>query len=282
MSFKIPIWIRAIFFGFIILEFGTRLWSIIALANIKLSPSIPWSYPLMAIVLFLIWKYLDGKGLPKSTQKNRHLWMRANSVPPNKRKWSWISAVLLGATILSFILLGIRITDVSSGQINQIERISIYPFWMIFSLIIMTSMVAGIIEEISFRGYMQKPMEIRYGPKLAILIVALFFTLLHLPNATITPQLIPIFFIGSIGWGVLAYLTNSIIPGIIIHIAVDITSYLWIWRNLEYAKTMYSESIIKNGIDMPFMILIFVLLFLSILLIYSFRKLHEINHQKKE
>ena len=235
----------------------------------------------MAIVLFLLWKYLDGQWLPKSTQKTRQLWMRANTVPLNKRKWSWISAVLLGATILSFILLGIRITDVPSGQIDQIERISIYPFWMIFSLITMTSVVAGIIEEISFRGYMQKPMEMRYGPKLAILIVALFFTLLHLPNATITPQLIPIFFIGSIGWGVLAYLTNSIVPGVIIHIAVDITSYLWIWRNLEYAKTMYSESILKNGIDSSFMILIFVLLLLSILLIFSFHKLHKINNQNR-
>ena len=281
MSIKIPIWIKAIFFGFVILELGTRLWSVIALSNIKLSPGIPWSFPLMAILLFLIWKYLDGKGIPKSTQKTRHLWMRANALPSSLRKWSWISAVLLGATILSLIILGTRITDVPSGQIDQIERISIYPFWTILSLIIMTSVVAGIIEEISFRGYMQKPMEIRYGPKLAILIVALFFTLLHLPNATITPQLIPIFFIGSIGWGVLAYLTNSIIPGIVIHIAVDIISYLWIWRNLEYAKTMYTESIIKNGIDMPFMILILVLLMQSILLIYSFSKLHKLNSQHK-
>ncbi len=279
MPFKIPIWIKAIFFGFIILEFGTKLWSIIALANIKRSPNIPWSFPLMAIVLFLVWKYLDGKGIPKSTQKNRHLWMRANALALKQRKWSWISAILLGAAILVFIVLGAQLMDVPSGQINQIERISVYPFWTILSLIIMTSLVAGIIEEISFRGYMQKPMEIRYGPKKAILIVALFFTLLHLPNATITPQLIPVFFVGSIGWGVLAYLTNSIIPGIVMHCIVDMISYLWIWRNLEFAKSIYSENIIKNGIDMPFMIPLFVLLTLLLVLMYSFRKLHGINTQ---
>ena len=279
MPFKIPIWIKAIFFGFIILEFGTKLLSIIALANIKRSPNIPWSFPLMAIVLFLVWKYLDGKGIPKSTQKNRHLWMRANALALKQRKWSWISAILLGAAILVFIILGAQLMDVPSGQINQIERISVYPFWTILSLIIMTSLVAGIMEEISFRGYMQKPMEIRYGPKKAILIVALFFTLLHLPNATITPQLIPIFFVGSIGWGVLAYLTNSIIPGIVMHCIVDLISYLWIWRNLEFAKIIYSENIIKNGIDMPFMILLFVLLALLLVLMYSFRKLHGINTQ---
>ena len=277
MAFRIPIWIKAIFFGFIILEFGTRLWSLLALANLKLTPDIPWSYPLMLFVLFLGWKYLDGKGPPKSTQKNRNLWMRANALAPGKRKWGWISAILLGMIILILILLGARLMDVPSGQIDQIERISIYPFWTIVSLIIMTSLVAGIIEEISFRGYMQKPMETKYGPTKAILIVATFFTLLHLPNATITPHLIPIFFVGSIGWGVLAYLTNSIIPGVVIHCTVDIISYMWIWKNLELAKTMYSESIIKNGIDLDFVILILVLLTLLILLIYSFRKLHELN-----
>ena len=169
--------------------------------------------------------------------------------------------------------------DIPAGQINQIERISIYPIWTIIPLIIMTSLVAGIIEEISFRGYIQKPMELKYGPRKAILFVALFFTLLHLPNATITPQIIPIFFIGSIGWSVLAYLTNSIIPGIVIHCAIDMISYLWIWKNLEYARNMYSESIIKNGIDTPFTVLIIVLLVFLALLIFSFRKLSKIEDQ---
>ena len=273
MSFKIPIWIKAIFFGFIILEFGTRLWSLIALANIKFSPNIPWSFPLMAFVIFLLWRYLDGKGIPRSTQKTRHLWMRANALVSAKRKWSWISAILLGVVILALIVLGAQIMDVPAGQINQIERIGIYPIWTIIPLIIMTSLVAGIIEEISFRGYMQKPMEMTYGPIKAILIVALFFTLLHLPNATITPQIIPIFFLGSIGWGVLAYLTNSIIPGIVVHCAIDMISYLWIWKNLENARNIYSESIIKNGIDTPFTVLISVLLVFLVLLIFSFRKL---------
>lgn len=279
MNLKIPIWLKAIFFGFIILEFGTRLWSIIALANIKVSPNIPWSFPLMTIVLFLVWKFLDGKWIPKSNQEKRHLWMRANALTLKNRKWSWISAILLGATLLVLIILSARITDIPSGQIDQIERISIYPFWTILSLIIMTSLVAGIIEEISFRGYMQKPMEIKYGPKISILIVALFFTLLHLPNATISPHLIPLFFVGSIGWGVLAYLTNSIIPGVVIHCAIDIIIYLWIWRNLELAKSISAESIVKNGIDRPFVILILGLISLVLLLIFSFRKLYKINEQ---
>ncbi len=279
MGFRIPIWLKAIFLGFIILELGTKLWSIIAIANLRLSPNIPWSFPLMAIVLLMIWKYLDGNWIPKSTKRVRQLWMRANSLTKRKRKWGWISAILLGCTIFCLIILGIRIMDVPSGQINQIERIINYPFWTVISLIIMTSLVAGIIEEISFRGYMQKPMEIKYGPKTAILVVALFFTVLHLPNATITPHLIPIFFFGSIGWGLLAYLTNSIIPGIVIHCAIDIISYLFIWLNLEFVKKISSESILITGIDGSFIILIAIILILSTSVILSFIKLHKLSSQ---
>jgi membrane protease YdiL (CAAX protease family) len=280
MRLKIPVWLKSVLFGFVILELGTKLWSIIAVGNIRLSPDIPWSFPLMTIFLVLAWKYLDGKWIPKSTQKARHMWMRANSLTTKNRIWAWISASLLGGTILCLIILGIRIMDVPSGQVLQIERIINYPVWTIVSLIIMTSLVAGIVEEIAFRGYMQKPMEMKYGPKVAILVVALFFTILHLPNVTITPYLIPIFFIGSIGWGVLAYLTNSIIPGVVIHCTIDVLSYLWIWRNLEFVKTLSSESIMETGIDVSFLILILITLSLSILVILTFRKLVTLNNLK--
>ncbi|NAY92191.1 CPBP family intramembrane metalloprotease [Muricauda sp. JGD-17] len=275
----IPVWAKAIFFGFIILELGTKLWSLIAIANFSTSPKIPWSFPLMAVVLVLLWNYLDGNWMPRSTQGIRHLWMRANSLKIKHRKWGWISAVLLGCTIFCFAVLGMRIVDVPSGQIVQIEHISKYPPWTIISLITMTSVTAGVIEEISFRGYMQKPMELKYGPKIAITVVALFFTILHLPNATITPGLIPIFFLGSIGWGVLAYLTNSIIPGVVVHGAVDIIGYFSIWKNLELVKALSTKSVLKTGMDAPFLILLLITLMFTLLTVFGFKKLDRLNRK---
>ena len=277
---RIPIWVKAIFIGFVILELGTKLWSIIAFTNITVTPEIPWSFPLMVIVLVLIWNYLNGKWAPKSTQKTRRMWLRGNLLNVKNRKWGWISAVLLGCTILCFVVLGMRIVDEPSGQIVQIERIMKYPTWTIIGLITMTSLTAGVIEEISFRGYMQKPMELKYGPKKAIMAVALFFTLLHLPNATITPALMPIFFMGSIGWGVLAYLTNSILPGIIVHCAVDAIGFFWIWKNMELVKALSNESVLKTGMDTAFLILLLMTLMLIALTMLGFRKLYKLNRNQ--
>ncbi|MEM8891038.1 MAG: CPBP family intramembrane glutamic endopeptidase [Bacteroidota bacterium] len=273
MKLRIPVWLGSILLGFLILELGTRSWSLLALANIKTTPSIPWSFPAMAAVLWFIWNYLNGKWNPQSTQEKRRLWMRANKVDPQKKLWTWNSAILLGITLLLLILISTRLIDFPSGQIEQIERISVYSDLMVVALIIMTSIVAGMIEEIAFRAYMQKPMELRYSPQMAIIIVALFFSLLHLPNATIAPQLLLLFFLGSLGWGVLAYLSNSIIPGVIIHSLVDIISYLWLWQKLDFAKSLAAENIFRDGMDNSFLILLALAVASTTALIFSFNKL---------
>lgn len=281
MKLKLPDWIAAILIGFLILEVGTRMWSLFALANIKLTPSIPWSFLLMAGVLWLIWQYLQGKWKPVSTQERRKLWMRANKLDPQQGYWPWISAALLGITILLFIIISTRLIDFPSGQIDQVERISGYSNLMAISLMVMTSIVAGVMEEIACRGYMQKRLELTYGPRLAIFIVALFFSLLHLPNATIAPQLLIIFLVGSVGWGLLAYLTDSILPGILIHSLVDMIGYLWMWNNLSFAKSLASESILRDGLDTSFLILLLICICALLGLIFSFWRLAKMKNQGK-
>lgn len=273
MNLRIPVWLRSILLGFLILELGTRLWSLLALANIKSTPFLPWSFPLMAVILWLIWNYLNGRWRPESNQEKRQSWMRANKIEGRQKLWAWTAASLLGCSLLLLIIISTRLIDFPSGQIEQVERISIYSPITVLALIIMTSVVAGIMEEVAFRAYMQKPMEEKSSPALAIGIVALFFSLLHLPNATIAPQLLLLFFLGSLGWGILAYLSNSIIPGVVVHSLVDIISYVFLWQNLDFAKALASENIIHEGMDRSF-ILTVVLAVLSIsALVFSFWKL---------
>lgn len=277
MNLRVPVWLRSILLGFFVLELGTRLWSLLALANIQSAPFLPWSFPLMAAILWLIWNYLNGKWKPKATQEKRKRWMRANKVEGRQKFWAWTAASLLGCSLLLLIIISTRLIDFPSGQIEQVERISIYSPFMVLALIIMTSVVAGVMEEVAFRAYMQKPMEEKYSPALAIGIVALFFSLLHLPNATIAPQLLLLFFLGSLGWGILAYLTNSIIPGVVVHSLVDIISYLWLWHNLDFAKSLASESIIRDGLDSSFYALLAFAICSLASLIYSFHKLNQLR-----
>jgi len=51
-----------------------------------------------------------------------------------------------------------------------------------FMLLVMGSVVAGVTEEVAFRGYMQTPLERRFGLTAAIFIPGIAFGILHFPN----------------------------------------------------------------------------------------------------
>ncbi len=274
MNIKIPVWIKSFLIGFIVLTFGTGTWSLLARTNIDLAPHIPWSFLLMIFILWLLWKFLSGS-LGTWPDKNlRKLWMRANKVKPSVKNLIWMVAIAYGFMLYFLFLVTSRLFTRESGPIEQVERISEYPALTVIALIVMTSIVAGVIEEISFRGYIQKPMELKYGPVIAILSVALFFTLLHLPNATVSPETMPIFFLGSIGWGLIAYYSDSIIPGVIVHSIFDIVSFTWMWQNLDIAREYASESVLNGSMDGSFMIQAAILIILLITVVVLFYRIH--------
>lgn len=274
MKTNIPSWIKSFLIGFIILTVGTGVWSLLARTNIDYAPHIPWSFPVMLILLWVMWNYLSGK-LGSWPDKNlRKLWMRVNKVRPTHKKLIWITTILYGFLLYFLFTVTSRLFERESGPIEQIERISEYPTMTIIAFIVMTSIVAGVVEEISFRGYIQKPMELKYGPVIAILSVAFFFTLLHIPNATVSPETMPIFFFGSIGWGLIAYYSDSIIPGVVIHSVFDIIAFTWMWLNLDLAKEYASESVLSGAMDGSFKIQATILIVLLIVVVSLFYRLH--------
>jgi membrane protease YdiL (CAAX protease family) len=70
--------------------------------------------------------------------------------------------------------------------------------------VVVSATSAGICEETGFRGYMQRPIEQRYGAPVAILISSLFFMALHLTQAWATPGMVPIVFGAGLLLGLLA------------------------------------------------------------------------------
>ncbi len=78
------------------------------------------------------------------------------------------------------------------------------PIGTAWIIIIMSSLVAGICEETGFRGYMQVPLERKWGPAVAIIITSIVFMLIHLSHSWAAPILPHIFF-ASVLLGILAY-----------------------------------------------------------------------------
>jgi hypothetical protein len=132
------------------------------------------------------------------------------------------------------------------------------PVWAAWVVLTAGSIIAGICEETGFRGYMQAPLEKKYGPFTAILITSVMFTLVHISHSWALPILPHIFF-ASILLGILAWKTNSIIPGIIGHSILDIFDYSIWWSDITGG--FREQTIFRTGVDLSFVIwcLVFIL-----------------------
>src|SRR5437764_758125 len=90
-------------------------------------------------------------------------------------------------------------------------------------------MVAGTSEEAGFRGYMQGPLERRYGPVMGIAITSIAFGLAHLSHGAFLPAIL-----FDILWGVLyglvTYWSGSIVPAIVLHSSADALEFIAAWK----------------------------------------------------
>jgi membrane protease YdiL (CAAX protease family) len=64
---------------------------------------------------------------------------------------------------------------------------------------------------------MQAPIERRHGPLVAILVTGALFGLIHFSHPEVTFSLMPYYMLVAAIYGALAWLTNSILPSMVLH-----------------------------------------------------------------
>jgi len=163
-------------------------------------------------------------------------------------KWGLVGTFLFVVVLQSASVLTFRLIEfpAEASADYGLGALSVWEAWV---TIIMASLVAGVCEETGFRGYMQVPLEERYGPAAGITIVSIMFTVFHLGQAWAGPVLFQIFTIGVL-FGILAYASGSLIPSIICHTIMDIVNFAFWWTDLGGKFEM--QTIAVTGIDLLF------------------------------
>lgn len=212
---RLPIVVRAVLTGVAAAAAGTVPWGLLVSANTKYQPALPWAVPVMAAYLLLYWRYLArGWGWPQSTVDARRVNARANTLSANL----WGAALLAGLLGLVSILLlqGAMSRLVVLPQQRDLD-VTQYPALTVFMWIVMGAVVAGVAEETSIRGYLQRPIERRHGPVVAILIAGSLFGFAHFTHPEVGLVLLPYYLAVAAVYGALAYLTDSIFPSMVLH-----------------------------------------------------------------
>jgi membrane protease YdiL (CAAX protease family) len=230
---------------------------------------VPWSLVAMWVILGLYLRYFSGSWWPKSTAKVRAEKFRSIKLSAGTWKWSLITGFIIVVIIESGLVVTFRIVEFPTEAMSLGLDTSAYPLWMVWMYIVLMAAVAGITEEVGFRGYMQVPLEKRYGPVVGILLVALMFMVFHLNQAWAPFVLFHLFVFGAL-WGILAYASGSLIPAMISHTVVDIFSFSYWW--MDVAGSFGKQPISDTGIDGHFITWVLILVFSILLFVWTVRK----------
>jgi len=249
---RVPVLLRAIVLGFVTFEIGVVAWAMI------LAPLVPapWSVLAMVAVLWLYWKYFSGSWWPRTTAAVRRNRFRSTKMPATVWKWGLVAATLFVVVVQSGFVITFRLIEFPADTFTAEYNLDGLPFWSAWLLIVMSSLVAGICEETGFRGYMQVPLEKRYGPATAIAIGSTIFVVTHLHQAWALPILFHLFAM-SVMLGILAYASGSLIPGMIGHTVMDLFNFSFWWSDV--AGTFDNQTIAETGIDTHFVVWILIL-----------------------
>jgi len=262
--------IQAVLIGFLVAMAGTIPRNLIFMANLRFHPEWPWAVPVVGIYLWFFWRYLRGDGPPASTSRFRHDALRANSVPA--RLWAW--ALLAGA-------LGIVALVVALHLMNQLvvlppqqaPELAALPAGTALGLLLAAAPVAGVVEEAAFRGYMQGPIERRYGLLVAIFITGTMFAIAHLD---FTLVLWPYYLAVAAIYGTVTYFTQSILPAIVLHTGGNLYSNLdlWIHDRAEWqASSRHAALIWDAGAGQDFWRAVGVLVALLLATFWAYSRL---------
>lgn len=277
---RLPVVVRAVVIGLALATIVTVPWAVLAQANFRYWSAVPWAVPVTALYLWLWWQYVSGKGWPQSTAQARRRNLRAHRI--SEEAWgAAIVAGILGITT-ALLILGITNRLVQLPQQPVPAEFSQIPVTTLVSLLFMGAAVAGIVEEASFRGYMQVPIERRHGPVVAIVVTGTLFGLAHFTHPGVLVML-PFYFAVGATYGAMAYLTNSILPGLILHATGDAMGGLMV---LAQGRSVSSQPIPVplggTAIDASFWIRCVALIVVAAATVWAFKALAAVARPSPE
>jgi membrane protease YdiL (CAAX protease family) len=214
--------------GIFVALFGQGVWSALIAANLATTPAVPWAVAVMAVLLWLIWQYLGGRWAPQSTSEARRRRLRAKPLPANVFAWALLAGGLSIVALAGWWMLISRFVAISG---NVLPDMSKYPWLTTTLAVVMGSLVSPILEQAGFWGYCQSMLEREFPGPAAIMMTAILFALLPHPpmHVVLWPKLIFFFFTG-LTFSAMAYLTKSILPGMVVHILGLLVFFTLVFR----------------------------------------------------
>jgi membrane protease YdiL (CAAX protease family) len=216
---------QVVIFGLLALAltiFTGAVWSGLLIANLATSASLPWAVVVMAGLLWLMSQSLGGRWA--SPERRRRL--RARPVSGARLAWALAAGGLAIAALAGLWPVLSQLAKVRGSPLPDFSR---YPLITVLLVVAMASLATAAAEEAGFRGYFQGLLEEKAGGPLAILIAAVVIAPAHgLTQGFGWPSVL-FYLLVDMTFGALAYLTQSILPGLLVHALGLVIFFTLVW-----------------------------------------------------
>jgi len=245
--FRVPLVLRAVGGGLAVGLTAANVWPLLL---VGFGMPIAGIFEAGFLVLYFWWAC--GHGVPASLKQARRDAFRATQLTRAQWLFGIAAALAFALTVHAGLVVLFRLVPFPAALFHRDYQVGMnmaLPFrW---AAVVVAAASAAICEETGFRGYMQRPIETRHGAVTAIAISSVLFTVFHLSKSWAIPGMVPIVLGAGVLLGLIAWASNSLIPGIIGHTVMDIGMFGYWWTGL--AGTFAARTITVTGIDFPFL-----------------------------
>jgi len=176
----------------------------------------------------------------------RRRYLRARRVSEQPFIWALLAGALSIVALAGLWIVMFRMVRIPG---NTVPDFSKYPVVTVVVSLAMASLVSSVAEEAGFRGYFQVALESGFSAPAAILIQALLIAPAHgLTQGFVWPTVVFYLLVDAM-LGTSAYLTRSIVPGVIVHNAGLLTFFSLIWPEDRHRVPIW-----ESGADQRFWI----------------------------
>lgn len=224
---RVPRLVRLGLFAFALTVVAGGVWAVLVSINLRTTRGVPWALGPMAVLLWAMWRYLTGAwGRPVEAAARRRL-ARAIAVPQRSFLAAMVAGVLSVAALSGLWLVLSQLVRIPGN--SSLQDLSGGPVTTVIPLLAMASLVSACVEEIGFRGYLQGPLESRFGSMAAVALMTVVIAPAHaLTQGWLWPVVV-FYLLADTMFGCLAYLTSSTLPGIVVHTVGIFVFFTLIW-----------------------------------------------------
>jgi uncharacterized protein len=168
---------------------------------------------------------------------------RLGLLPVSGRKFGIVKLTTLAAftlaTALALCILSVMYVGLAMPPSSVSAVVEGGSVWTILLLSVLMSIVPALVEETFFRGYLQRRFLERWSPAVAIGVTTLLFAVMHFDSLAHIVAVIPL----GIVTGLLAYRTNSVKPGMVVHALHNVGTVMFTALVMMFGPLVAEETL---------------------------------------